>query len=751
MAYDPELDKNINELPVATTLTGSELVEVIQDGVNKQTTAQYIANLFGGGGGGGITWAGTLGYIPMASAESGGNITTMVDSPQSYLNNLFSTTFTAQPSKPADWFLWLKGGATSTDYAVIDCYITDTGTGSGSVAIQTSNATASYINECFAGRTTARILSSKNTGESASFYTQDTGAAAVSATLSFAISVVGFAGGKVLTNDGSLNIVESVTTATELSYVSGATSPLQAQIDALVSGLSWKQAVRVATTTNGTLSTAYANGQTVDGVVLATGDRILLKNQSTATQNGIYVVNASGAPTRSTDMNQGSEFPSATTSVSEGTTNADTQWVCTNDSVTVGSTNVVFVSVGGTSYVGTTNRVTVTGNVIDIAATYVGQTSITTLGTITTGTWNGSAISTTYTDAKIKTVTGTTNRISIGGTSTDPTFDISTAYVGQATITTLGTVATGVWNGTIITGQYGGTGVANTGFTITVAGNLATTGAFNTTLAAQASVTTTLPAVATTLAGKTGTMAASYIGYWNDANQLTGSANFTYDGTSVVHTGSVAGALFSITNSTSSAAAKGLLITMSANGHNAAQGILVLKSTTSGGGNTLTMLDLQQNGQNATTAQEILITYNLRDNSIGRTAGTIAFKYSDVGSGTQKTGWTFRNLVGGTTLTDSAQILGQDFKLLVAGGGIYVKEGSNATMGVATLVAGTVTVNTTKVTANSRIILTTQSLGTVAVPTEIAVTARTAATSFTITSASVTDTSVVAWIIIEPS
>lgn len=441
MAYDPELDKNINELPVATTLTGSELVEVIQDGVNKQTTAQYIANLFGGGGGGGITWAGTLGYIPMASAESGGNITTMVDSPQSYLNNLFSTTFTAQPSKPADWFLWLKGGATSTDYAVIDCYITDTGTGSGSVAIQTSNATASYINECFAGRTTARILSSKNTGESASFYTQDTGAAAVSATLSFAISVVGFAGGKVLTNDGSLNIVESVTTATELSYVSGATSPLQAQIDALVSGLSWKQAVRVATTTNGTLSTAYANGQTVDGVVLATGDRILLKNQSTATQNGIYVVNASGAPTRSTDMNQGSEFPSATTSVSEGTTNADTQWVCTNDSVTVGSTNVVFVSVGGTSYVGTTNRVTVTGNVIDIAATYVGQTSITTLGTI----------------------------------------------------------GTGVWNGTVISGQYGGTGVANTGFTMTYAGNVAFTGAFNPTFISTATASYTLPSATSTL------------------------------------------------------------------------------------------------------------------------------------------------------------------------------------------------------------------------------------------------------------
>lgn len=68
-----------------------------------------------------------------------------------------------------------------------------------------------------------------------------------------------------------------------------------------------------------------------------------------------------------------------------------------------------------------------------------------------------------------------------------------------------------------------------------------------------------------------------------------------------------------------------------------------------------------------------------------------------------------------------------------------------------TLVAGTVTVATTKVTANSRIQLTTQSLGTVTVPMPIAVTARTAGTSFVITSSDATDTSVVAWMIVEPA
>jgi hypothetical protein len=82
--------------------------------------------------------------------------------------------------------------------------------------------------------------------------------------------------------------------------------------------------------------------------------------------------------------------------------------------------------------------------------------------------------------------------------------------------------------------------------------------------------------------------------------------------------------------------------------------------------------------------------------------------------------------------------------------GLTVKEGANAKQGVATLVAGTVTVSNTSVTANSRILLTVQSLGTVTAPKAVAVTARTAATSFTITSADNTDTSVVAYEIFEP-
>jgi hypothetical protein len=92
-----------------------------------------------------------------------------------------------------------------------------------------------------------------------------------------------------------------------------------------------------------------------------------------------------------------------------------------------------------------------------------------------------------------------------------------------------------------------------------------------------------------------------------------------------------------------------------------------------------------------------------------------------------------------------------DLSISVAGKGLKIKEGSNAKMGTATLVGGTVTVSNTSVTASSRIFLSIASLGTVTVPTTVAVTATTAGTSFVITSANAIDTSVINWQIFEPA
>lgn len=107
---------------------------------------------------------------------------------------------------------------------------------------------------------------------------------------------------------------------------------------------SWKQSVRVATTAAGTLASSFENGDTVDGVTLATGNRILIKNQATASENGIYTVNASGAPTRATDADSGSEMLGAIIPVEEGTVNAERTFRCTNNAtITLGSTNLTFI------------------------------------------------------------------------------------------------------------------------------------------------------------------------------------------------------------------------------------------------------------------------------------------------------------------------------------------------------------------------------------------------------------------------
>jgi hypothetical protein len=139
-------------------------------------------------------------------------------------------------------------------------------------------------------------------------------------------------------------------------------------VDSIAQGLDPKASVVAATTINGTLATAFANGQVVDGVTLATGNRILIKNQTDQTTNGIYTVNASGAPTRSTDMDNGSEFPGAFVFVEQGTVNADTGWTCTNNApVTLGSTNITWTQFSGAGTYTANNGVVLNGSVFSFA------------------------------------------------------------------------------------------------------------------------------------------------------------------------------------------------------------------------------------------------------------------------------------------------------------------------------------------------------------------------------------------------
>lgn len=106
----------------------------------------------------------------------------------------------------------------------------------------------------------------------------------------------------------------------------------------------YKRSVRVATTLNGALATAFANGQTIDAIVLATGDRILIKDQTAGAENGIYTVNASGAPTRATDANADAHMVAGLmVYVREGAANAKGTWkLTTTGAITLGTTSLTF-------------------------------------------------------------------------------------------------------------------------------------------------------------------------------------------------------------------------------------------------------------------------------------------------------------------------------------------------------------------------------------------------------------------------
>ena len=268
------------------------------------------------------------------------------------------------------------------------------------------------------------------------------------------------------------------TTAAQLNYLSGLTAGIDTDLSSVAaghttltsalavktyvdntrSGLEVKDSVKVATTAD-VSSWTYANGSSgvgatltasgngvvaIDGVNLALNDRVLVKDQNPATENGIYYVSTAGAVgatlvlTRATDADTASELSSGVFFfVEQGSANADNGYVMTQDTaITFGSTTVDFSQFSGagqitagnglakssnTLSVNTGTGITITSDNVVIDTAWAGQTAITTLGTIGTGTWRGTRIEPAYGGTSIDTSSSTGVAIVTSGTWSTPT------------------------------------------------------------------------------------------------------------------------------------------------------------------------------------------------------------------------------------------------------------------------------------------------------------------------------------------
>lgn len=273
------------------------------------------------------------------------------------------------------------------------------------------------------GTNVATFLATPSSANLAAAVTDETGTGALvfANTPTLVTPVLGTPTSGTLTNCTGLPVSTGVSglgtgVATALGNAVDGASGLASKsyVDSVAQGLDPKPGARVATAAAlpactyangssgvGATLTGDANGAlTVDGYAVAAGDVVLVKNQATGAQNGLYTVTQAGSGgtpfilTRHTSMDTTGEFQSAYVVVEDaGTANANSFWVCTNSAdPTVGTTAVTFSQLNGATQLTAGTGITISGNAVSINTGYVGQTSITTLGTVTTGVWNGTDI-----------------------------------------------------------------------------------------------------------------------------------------------------------------------------------------------------------------------------------------------------------------------------------------------------------------------------------------------------------------------
>lgn len=339
----------------------------------------------------------------------------------------------------------------ASDTVTISVDATDANTASTIVARDSSgNFTAGTITANLTGNVTGNVngdVTSTNvaiTGGAIDGTTIGATTASTGAFTSFTASTPSFTGDLDMNSNNIANLADP----TQAQHAA-----TKAYVDAVKTGLDIKDSVRVATTENITLS----NTQTVDGVALTAGDRVLVKNQTNAADNGIYVVqNAAWNRSADADNNPGNEVSGGMfTFVEEGTVNADSGWVLSSvtGQAVLDTDDLTFSQFSGAGQIVAGIAMSKTGNTLDVNVASSGGILVNAQDELElNSTVAGGGLTLT---SGVLDVVGTTDRLTVNANS----IDIASTYVGQSSITTLGTISTGTWQATVIDEVYGGTGL----------------------------------------------------------------------------------------------------------------------------------------------------------------------------------------------------------------------------------------------------------------------------------------------------
>jgi hypothetical protein len=359
----------------------------------------------------------------------------------------------------------------------------------GEDASTSNKGVASFADANFT--VTSGAVSTKNITLGSSTLTNGSTTTSIAGITELTVDNLNFNGNTITSTDTNGDIILSPNGTGKVdvsgSIITGLSEPVSATdaatknyVDTVAEGLHVHEAAHCATTdTLATLSggtVTYANGtagvgatltlsaglSAIDGHTLTNGDRILVKNQANQAHNGMYVRTSATVLTRASDFDTAAEIGGGDfTFVENGTLYGNTGWVQTVEVLTVGTDNIIWQQFSGTGTFTAGNGLTITGTEFNVV--------------------------------------GTADRI----VANIDSIDIASTYVGQTSITTLGTIGTGVWQGTIVGPTYGGTGVNNGSKTITLGGNFTHSGAHTLTLTTTANTSITLPTTGTvaTLAG----------------------------------------------------------------------------------------------------------------------------------------------------------------------------------------------------------------------------------------------------------